>query len=526
MTGPRERRILHAWLPFLPTDRLARERMGSGDCGAVPAADPAPWVTVERVHGALVVAAADRRARAVGLAPGTPLAQARALVPELRVAEAEPGADRTTLVSIARAADRYTPFVALDGADGLFLDIAGCAHLFGGEEGLLGDLAGRLARWGYAARLAVADTPGAAWAVARHGAGGVVPVGGTRAATDPLPAEALRLSPETAAVLARLGLRTVAHVLAQPRAPLVQRFGPLLGRRLDQLAGREAEPIDPLSPVAPFAVERAFAEPLSHMSAIEAALERLARRLSEALRRRGQGARRLRLALFHADGAVREVTVGASEPLDDPVRMTLLVAPRLGALSARVETESGIDLMRLRADEAGPVAPRQHGLDQDRADQGDLAALVDTLSERLGIAAVQRFVHVDTHQPGDADCRLPARDVLRTRSWAAPAEPTGERSPRPPARPLKLFTPPEPVETLASVPDGPPVRFVWRRVSYHVAAAEGPERIAPDWWREAGRHTLDYFRVEDLAGRRFWMFRRGLYAEEGTPRWFLHGLLG
>ena len=598
-----ERRIVHVWLPFLATDRLARLRRNGASTPSDEAGRPVPRATVAKVRGALILAAVDRVAQDNGLAAGLPLAEARAQVPDLVVDPADPGADAEGLRVIARAADRYTPLVGLDPPAGLFLDVTGCAHLFGGEAALLDDIVSRHRHWGFSARAAVAGSPALAWAVARWGSGGVVPAGSGGAALASLSIEALRLPQETTAVLVRLGLKTVAQLLRQPRAPLVQRFGPLLARRIDQAEGRESEPITPLSPVAPFVAERRFAEPLMQMEAVEATLAVLADNLTQTLRSKGKGARRFGLKLFHADGVVREVVVGASEPLADAQRIANLIRPRLDALSGRIESESGIDLLRLYAQEPADLVAWQTDMDGMDAAIADFARLVDTLSERLGVAAVQRFVEVDTHQPGEADARRPARDHMG-RTWSKPqgreppakAVPLGNRPDRlnasnmpraaetaptpadrcepflmtrhpdvpasgeaqaagsdfaadtawseterqaystgpsagiidasPPRRPLRLFTPPEPVEAMASVPDGPPIRFRWRRVFYHVAAAEGPERIAPSWWQADGPTlSCDYFRVEDVDGRRFWLFRQGLYGVEAAePRWFIHGL--
>lgn len=504
-----DRRVFHLYFPFLATDRLVREQGPNGS----------PRVTVAKVSNALAVAAVDKAAETAGIAVGQPLAEARAQVPGVRCDQSDPAADAQTLHALARSADRYTPLVGVDAPQGLTLDITGCAHLFGGEVGLVDDALARFARWGFAVRGAVADTPAVAWAVARHGPGGIVPHGNDGAALAPLSVAALRLPTETTAVLARLGIKTVAQLLRQPRAPLVRRFGPLLARRIDQAEGREGETINPLLPAAPFSVERRFAEPVMEMTGIAAGLAALAEALARLLAAKGKGVRRLELRLFHADGTVRDVLVGASEPLADAARIAALIRPRLDALSARIEDESGIDLMRLHAKEVSAVAVRQADFyGSDLATQ-DLARLVDTLSERLGIGAVQRFLPTDTHQPTEADARPPARDHLAPVAWPSP-EHDG-----PPRRPLRLLTQPERVETLAGVPDGPPIRFVWRHVSYNVAAAEGPERIAPHWWEaEANGSTMDYFRVEDVDGRRFWMFRRGLYGEEMNPSWFMHGL--
>lgn len=579
---PRPRRILHLVLPRLATDRLARERARLAPPGqSRPAGAEPPRATILKSRGAVILAAVDARAAAAGLQPGQGLADARAMVPALLVDPADPEVDTAALTALARAADRYTPLVAPTPPDGLFLDITGCSHLFGGEAALVGDLLARLARAGYAAAVAVADRPSVAWALARHGGGGRVSAGDEIAAVSPLPAAALQLPEEVVAVLHRVGLKTVGDILRQPRAPLVQRFGPLLARRIDAIEGRISEPITPVAPVPPVMAERRFAEPVTQAEALEPAFGALADEVARLLTRRGEGARTLRLRLFHANGDVGETAVGASEPLADAKRMRALLIPRLRLLAERVEADSGIDLVRLHAEETAPLAPRQVGFDGDEQMAADLAQLIDTLSERLGAEAVRRFVPVDTHDPACAGLTLSAREVFFAReasprapaaraaewrvaapasatSWPGPADApahrplgAGETHPshdawdtppagpsavdaptlplpawvteRPPERPLRLFTPPEPVETVAGVPDGPPIRFRWRRVAYLVAAAEGPERIAPAWWEERGE-TCDYFRVEDVEGRRFWMFRRGLYGEAVLPCWFVHGL--
>ncbi|MBJ3777921.1 Y-family DNA polymerase [Acuticoccus mangrovi] len=529
----RARRVMHVWLPSLATDRLSiervrelrRQRSGAAFSELLAQVRAEPLATVMPASGGRSIDALNESARAAGLSVGLSLADARAQFPELQSDPSDPVADQETLVAIGRAVDRYTPFVGLAPPSGLFLDISGCAHLFGGEEALRADILKRLSAWGYEVKAAIADSPAVAWAVARHGEMGIIPPRQSREAVASLPVEALRIAPDMASMLRRLGLKTVDAVLCQPRRPLLERLGPWLTRRIDQIEERESEPITPLTPTAPFVAEHNFADPIAHLEAIEGALRHLAERLSRALEQRGEGARRLLLRLFHADGAVREVRVGASRPLADPDRIRELLAPRLAMLSARIEADSGIDLIRLHAEETGPLDPEQGDFQQEKVAFADIARLVDVLSERLGADAVQCFVPVDTHQPGKAYLRRPAREWLEkgrreAGSQPMPASLASERLP--PLRPIKVFTPPEPMETLASVPDGPPIRFTWRRVSYHVAAAEGPERIAPPWWE--GGETCDYYRVEDIEGHRFWIFRQGLYGEAQQPRWFMHGL--
>jgi len=490
------------------------------------------------VGAAQILAAVDAIAEAAGLEPGLGLAEARALVPELVVEPHDPQADAALLDALATACDRYTPLVALDPPDGLFLDVTGCAHLFGGEAGLLADLRARLAGAGFAARVAIAPSAAAAWAMARYGRADILSEAAVADALEPLPVEALRLAPETAAALRSLGLKTVGPLAAQPRAPLAARFGADLLRRLDRAYGREEEPITPRRAMPLLVMERRLAEPIFQWDVVAAYLARLAASLEERLEARGEGARRLVLTLFHADGRVSGTEIATTGPVRDPGRIAAVFAPKLDALAARLTIDSGIDLIRLMAFETAPLTARQGDLDGHAEAEADLARLIDVLSARLGAAAVTRLVAGDSHIPEFAGAALPANPDGKPQehfSWlcsgaaaldlaegAAPYE----SEPEPPERPLRLFPRPEPVEAVAGVPDGPPVRFRWRKVAYVVARAEGPERIAAEWWHGgAVGPTRDYFRVEDTDGRRFWLFREGLYEREtSVPRWYLHGV--
>jgi len=518
------RRILSLWLPRLSTDRLVRMHRRKPAEGTV--SSTAPRATLTRANGALVIAALDAAAEAAGLAPGLGFAEARALVPALTVDAHDPDADQVLLDRIAASCDRYTPLVAFSEPDGLFLDITGCPHLFGGEAALLNDLLRRLERQGFAARAAIAGTPGSAWALARSGSGAapVIASGEEEAALSPLPVAALRLAPDVVSVLHRLGIRRIGDLLRQPRAGLARRFGPETLYRLDAALGRADEPISPRLPAPDLIVDRGFSEPVFSLEAVSAAVLAMAGTLCSTLETRQAGARRLAVSIFHTDGTVHRVEVGASRPLNAPQPMARLFAPRLEALSARVESDSGIDLVRLSVLEAGPAAPAQDDLDGTAAAAADLARLVDTLAARLGADAVCRLHPGDSHQPARAveTCSALADGPADPAPW--PVVPDEE--PEPPHRPLRLFGRPEPVDAIATVPDGPPLRFRWRKVAYQVAAAEGPERIAAEWWHDGHPAlTRDYFRVEDVDGRRFWLFRHGLYEREtDRPRWFIHGL--
>jgi protein ImuB len=520
------------WLPRLPTDRLRSCRSGKSPEGRSPESGSPegrsedrspegrpPEAVVGRRGNALVLVAVDAAAAARGLAPGLPLADARARVPDLAVAPEDAAGDRAALERLADVLDRYTPLVALAPPDALLLDIVGCAHLFGGEAGVLADLRPRLARLGLAARLAVADGPGAALALARFGPEGAAH--GT-AALMPLPVAALRLAPEAAAGLARLGLATIGALAGQPRAPVARRFGREVLLRLDQALGRVEEPISPRLPAPALVAERRFAEPVADAASLERGLAALLQALAGLLERRGEGVRRLGLSLFLADGTPVRTAVGTSRPSRAPARLFELFAPALERLPELDPAGAGFELMRLAALETGPLDAAQIDLAGRGAAEDGLARLVDRLAARLGAEAVARLAPVDSHRPEAAAMRVPP---------AAAADWDGEPGPvpgEPPERPLRLLARPEPIEAVAMVPDGPPLRFRWRRAFYEVGRAEGPERIGAEWWKAgAAAPTRDYFRVEDTAGRRFWLYRDGLLGiETDRARWFLHGLFG
>jgi protein ImuB len=468
-----------------------------------------------------LLVAVDATAQRLGLRAGLALAQARAMHPALTAMPEDPAADARLLDAIADWCQRYTPLVAADPPDGILFDIGGCAHLFGGEEKLRDDLLARVRGWGFSARAAIASTIGTAYATARFA--NVAISDDVRALLAPLPLKALRLPDETVAALKRVGLKQIDDILDLPRAPLAARFGNDLLRQLDRALGREHEPLTPRLPVAPYVAERSFHEPIAREEDVLATVERLAARLKIALTARGDGARRLELALFRTDGAVKRIAAGTSRPLRDPDAIRALFVERLAALADEIDPGFGFDLARLSVLTAEPCPDQQIGLGA-REDQAELDRLVDRLSARLGHRRVARFVAHDSQIPELAAHAVPAQARAEP-GWDAFRRFRADANLSP--RPLRLLAKPEPIEDVfALVPDGPPVRFRWRRALHEVVAAEGPERIEGAWWSEQGGPARDYFRVEDKTGRRFWLFRAGLYRDVALsmPHWFLHGM--
>jgi protein ImuB len=512
--------MLSLWLRRLPTDRIAKSREEQ----------TAALVLYGKRGNAEVLTAVDEAAERLGLAPSLALAQARAMHPGIEAVAEDAQADAALLERIADWTLRYTPLVACDSPDGLLLDVTGCAHLYGGEDALVADLAARLDAAGLAFSVAIAGTIGAAWAAAHYGAPGNYPGGKEHALLSPLPLAALRLDAGTVAALARVGLKRIGDIADLPRSPLTARFGTDLLRQLDRALGREHEPLNPRLPVAPYVAEQRFAEPIAREDDVLRIVMRLAGRLKLALERRGDGARRLELTLFRTDGALRRIAVGVSRPLRAPADIRALFVERLAALADTLDPGFGFDMARLSVLTAEPAPPEQIGIGGAQ-DDAALDRLVDRLSARLGAQRVRRLIAQDSHIPEIAAASVPAQADITDNGWEAFCRHRTEAELAP--RPLRLLTRPEPIEAVAEVPDGPPLRFRWRRALHEVVAADGPERIEGAWWSEHGGQSFgnlarDYFRVEDKSGLRFWLFRAGLYRDlaqgAAAPTWFLHGM--
>ncbi len=505
-----------------------------------PARDPhAPFALILKTRrGAAVLHALNPAARAAGLRRGQTQADALAMIPRLICQPAEPAADARALTELAVWAERWSPSVSVDpseeGLEGLFLDTTGAAHLFGGEAALLAQIRARLAEAGIPARLAMAPTPGAAWALARWAAAaGHAPIATEESVAGDLadlPVEALRIDDRTLTAARRFGLKSIGSLYGMPRAGLARRFrdGDAVGlvRRLDQARGFVAEALTPVRPPARYRAWQAWAEPLGDLAGVEARLPELAEDLAAGLERDGQGARALTVTGFRTDGMTTRLSVKLGRPgREATIWMRLFREAGLG----RLELGFGLDAIMLTADVTEPIAARQGALEAKAgaAEVESLAALVDRLSARLGEGRVLTPEAVNSWIPERAERLRPA---LGRRPVACQSD-VGRR-------PILLLDPPEPVEEpVFDLPEGAPARFVWRRVSRRVVRADGPERLSPEWWRPRpdGREvrTRDYYRVEDTEGGRYWLFREGLYGRDHTgpdddrraPSWWMHGVL-
>lgn len=490
-----------------------------------------PVALVERAKGALRLAALNARAEVAGLHPGQLLADARALAPDLACVDYDPAGEAAALARFARWCGRWSPDTspAARGpqAQGVFLEVAGSAHLFGGEAGLLADVLARVRALGLTAAAALADTPGSAWALALHtpkalGVGVIAAPGAGLEPLRALPVAGLRLAPQLLENLRAVGLRTIGDVARQNRASLARRFGQGLVERLDQAAGQAGEPIRPLTPPVRFAVARRFAEALLTLEAIERLAAELSTRLAPQLVAQDAGARRLALRLYRVDGQLLQIAIGAGRPEQVPARLARLFKERLAAMAERLDLGFGVDAAELVAIAWEKLERQAQELDPTAAAVADAEAralaLSDRLAARLGEGAVRRLSPQASHIPERAQ-----RVVSRETEPGVFDALGGAR------RPLLLLEPPEPIEAVAEVPDAPPRLFRWRRVAHQVARAEGPERMEGEWWRasSANERVRDYYSVETREGRRFWLYREGLFGEDAeAPRWFLHGSFG
>ncbi len=468
------------------------------------------------------MAAVDALALTLGLMPGMALADARVRVPGLIAVEADEAADRHWLQRLAQSCIRFSPHVVQHPPHAISIDITGVEHLFGGETGLVDAVADHIEARGMIVRMACAITAEGALALARYA---LLPVVDEAAAIRALPVVALALDDEATLGLVRAGLKTIGTVAARPRAALAARFGIEAVRALEQLLGEAHHPGTPLQHRSPLRFERRFAEPIAHERTVAAAFAELLHEAAQVLQERGLGGRRFRLTFDRSDGAKHRLDIETGAPTRDAALVLRLFDERIAALSDPLDPGFGYDRLLLTILLAEPLTATQPELDGEAKTDGALAELIDRLSTRLGPASIQRLVPQDTHIPEQAQLALPAIHAGAPVPWPTPLK--GE----PPLRPLFLFDPPQLVEVIAEVPDGPPHRFRWKRQLHEVRLYEGPERIAAEWWwrkggEQSGRGglTRDYYRIEDARGRRYWLFRHGLYEEKQQPRWYLHGL--
>ncbi|RUM08323.1 Y-family DNA polymerase [Rhizobium chutanense] len=499
-------RVVSVFFPTLPTDRIRRANP------SIPV--ETPLVVVARSGSKRWLSAVDVDAAKLGLHVGMAAAKAQALVQGLHMIDADPAADLVALERLTLwALSQYSPVVAMDPPDGIVMDTQGADHLQGGEEPMLSGLVNRFRARGLPARAVIADTWGAAFGLARSMTAEtkVVPIGKTADAIARLPISSLRLSPETIVSLRTLGFKSVGELAATPRAPLALRFGPEIGRRLDQMFGRAAEPIDPIRCPEIIEVKRAFAEPIGAAETIAKYVARLVAKLCLELQVKGLGVRRTDLIVHRVDNTIQALRAGTAKPVRDVAWLTKLLHDRI----EKIDPGLGIEKLSLAATMVEPLDDRQvvSSLVEDAT--VDLGAFVDVLGNR-GTYRIYRVAPVASD--------VPERSVQRISPVAAEV---GQTWPTIWPRPVRLMDRPELIEVMALLPDHPPVSFTWRGKRRRVKRADGPERIFGEWWRRTSEWAAvrDYFTIEDDAGERYWIYRSGdgVDADTGSHRWFIHG---
>lgn len=495
----------------------------SADC----APDAPVVLTVEGTHGliihAVTKAAAERGARA-----GARLTDARALDPALVAVPADPAGDAALVERLAKWAGRWSPLVEVDGADGLRLDVTGVAHLFGGERALAEHIQRCFVQISLTTRIAIAPTAAAAWALARHAP--CICADNLEAKLAPLHVSALRLAPDTVRTLERLGLKTIGALMDMPRLALARRFRGAedVVDALDRALKRKPEPLTAAPADLPPRAALRLEEPATHPEAASQALDRLIPSLVRQLQERHLGARRLSLHGFRVDGSVATATVATAIASREPKHLARLIADKAAAL----DPEFGFDAFALVADWTEDLRAAQESLVEEPSGTRELARLIDRLTVKLGTRAVRRPQRDESHLPEKASGWIPAVSSLRAKRSNLEKKldcraPSGLAMT--PTRPQRLLDRPEAIDVIYATPEGMPRRFVWRRAVHDIARAEGPERIAPEWWRQPSSARLrDYYQVEDATGRRYWIYREGLAGDGrgGPPGWFIHGLFG
>lgn len=496
-----QKRFVSIWFRYLTTDWLALRQ---------PDLKGTPFIFAMPARGRKIITSISPAAQAQGVTAGIPLADALAIVPNLQVFDYKEGQDTRLLKAIGEWCIRYTPIVAVDGPDGLFLDASGCTHLWGGEQAYLKEIITRLQNKGYHVHAAIADTIGAAWAISRFGQSNTIIESGKQPeALMPLSPAALRLEPAVLARLQKLGLHQVKSFITMPRSVLRRRFGEGLLQRLAQALGQEDEVITPLQPITPFQERLPCLEPIRTATGIEIAIKQLLEMLCKRLKEEGQGLRKAILKCYRIDGKVVQIEIGTNQPSHHISHLFKLFELKISSIAPAL----GIELFILEAVKVEPAPLLQEALWRDGPglDDQEVAELLDRLAVKVGTGAIHRYLP-DEHY-------WPERSIKSAASIREKPVITWQTA-RP--RPTQLLKIPEPVEVTAPIPDYPPMLFRYKGKIHHIKKADGPERIEREWWLDKGEHR-DYYQVEDEQGQRYWLFRSGHYAGDRANHWFIHG---
>ncbi len=494
-------RYVSIWFRFLQTDCISIRE---------PELRKTPFVITASSHGRMIVIGANELATAMGIVRGMVLADARAIVPHLKVQQEKPQVVERLLKKIARWCIRFTPVVALDPPDGIILDATGCSHLWGGDQQYINDLENRIRTKGYDVRVAMADTIGAAWALARFSSETVVNSDHLVQALIPLSPAALRLDPGSIDMLYKLGLRRIGSFLSMPDSVLRRRFGEGFLKKVRQALGREEEFITPVIPVAEYQERLPALDPVIHAAGIETALEILCRKICEKLRAEQKGIRRALFRLYKTDNTTQEIGIETSRPSQNAEHIYKLFQLKIATILA----EPGVELFVIEASAVDNYVPLQEKIWETTGygiNETLLGELVDRLSGRLGASRIYRFLPVEHYWPERSVERVTGLEIMKRTDWRPDV-----------SRPVQLLPYPEEVDVTAPIPDYPPMMFRYKGRLHKVIKADGPERIEQEWWIQDGEHR-DYYSVENEEGQRYWLFRLGHYSDMQSPKWYLHG---
>ncbi|RYG51513.1 MAG: DNA polymerase Y family protein [Chitinophagaceae bacterium] len=495
------KRFVSIWFRHLRTDWFTRRN---------PALKNLPFVLSSAVRGKKIVSAGNHLAELQGIYTGIAVADARAIIPGLQVLDDVPGLSTKLLTGMAEWSIRFTPVAAIDEPDGLLLDVTGCAHLWGDEKQYLTDIYKRFKGFGYDVRLSVADTIGAAWAVARYGRGSVIVEHGEQMnAILSLPGAALRIEPFTTERLNKLGLHNIRSFIHMPRPSLRRRFGLQILQRIGQALGHEEEWITPIQPVEEFHERLPCMDPIISAKGIEIALHRLLDALCFRLKQEEKGLRTAVLKCYRVDGKIDRIEIGTNRPSSNTQHLFKLFENKTGS----IEPALGIELFTLDAPrvEDLPVAQEKLWETTDTLNDSELSELLDRIEGKVGAHHIHRYIPAEHYWPERSFKLAPSLHEKLQTPWKADG-----------LRPLQMLDKPQPIEVTAPVPDYPPMMFRYKGKLHKIIRADGPERIEQEWWLRDGLHR-DYYSVEDEEGKRYWLFRSGHYDSAKSYQWFIHG---
>lgn len=494
-------RYLSIWLPYLITDRATQHR---------PELKTIPFVLTVQERGRIVIKASNPVALKNGITPGMTVADARAILPVLKAFEYKEGAAEKLLTKMAEWCLRFTPVAAVDLPDGILLEITGCAHLWGGEKSYLQSITDQLKSIGFTAKAAIADTIGAAWAVARYAKENfVVPPDRQLEAIKSLPPAALRLETDVLELMQKLGFYQISGFINMPRNTLRRRFGHTLLNRMAQALGQAIEILEPVQPAVIFQERLPCLEPIRTRAAIDIALQTLLEQLCRQLLKEGKGLRTAVFKGYRIDNFVQQIMIGTNRPVRNAIHLMKLFEQKIESIRPGL----GIELFTLEAPVTENLSAQQESLWNvlgGNEENSELINLLDRIAGKIGTHTIHRYLPAEHYWPERSFKAAVTISEKADTTW---------RQDRP--RPVVLLSQPEQIEVTVPLPDYPPILFIYRNKIHNIKKADGPERIEREWWLERGL-VRDYYIVEDEEGCRYWLFRSGQY-EQHTPKWFIHG---